>query len=550
MTETMSRRGFLKGAIATGAVAAAGAALAGCAPNAAAAGNANASEGAAAQGARWSWDVKPEAIAADKITKTYECDVCVIGAGATGVPAALAAAKDGGAKTIVMQKGVGVVTNGWGAAAYNSRRFTEQGTTYDLPAIAARFAELSNGRGDGRVVKLFLERSGEVMDYLLDETPECPAVCYPDETGHTFGWYKDNDFSTRYAGFKELLETMVTKAEDAGAEFLWDTPAVQLVQDANGAVTGVVGKAKNGDYVQVNATKGVIVATGDLSDDEEMVECFTPIIKGVQNMHGAPNNTGDGCKMGLWAGASLDRAPHCIMMHWDPTCQPEGNAPYSGNPWLRVNINGERYSNENLGYQSVVTACSEQPERTVFQIVDSHWIDHCNDYKHDNSHSRFTTQPQHDWDDAVERGAIIKADTLEELADAYGIKKDTFLATVKRYNELVDGGVDEDFGVRSDYFVWNGIKEPPFYAIRRVPVVLATLGGLAVNNKLQVLRADATPIDGLYAAGDCEGSFYGYDYPLFITGGSLGKAFTFGVLAAKSALGTLDEPIVSANAPQ
>lgn len=547
MKESISRRGFLKGALATGAVAAAGAALTGCAPSASPAA-ASGENGSTTSGARWSWETKPEPIPADKITKTYDCDICIIGAGATGVPAAYAAAKDGGAKTIVLQKGSGVVTNGWGAAAYNSRRFTEQGTTYDLTSIYARFAELANDRGDGRVVKLFLERSGEVMDYLIDETPECTAVCYPDETGHTFGWYKDNDFSTRYAGFKELLDTMVGKAEAAGAEFLWDTPAVQLVQDESGAVVGVVGETKKGEYVQVNASKGVVMACGDLSDDEEMVECYAPIIKGVPNMHGTPNNTGDGYKMGMWAGATLDRSPHCIMMHWDPTCLPEGYAPYSGNPWLRVNINGERYGNENLGYQSVVTACSEQPGQTVFQIVDSHWIDHCNDYKHDNSHSRFTTQPEHDWDDAVERGAIVKADTIEGLADAYGIDKGALVATVARYNELVDKGEDEDFGVRSDYLVWNGIKEPPFYAIKRVPVVLVTLGGLTVNDKLEVLDENAKPIPGFYAAGDCEGSFYGYDYPLFITGGSLGKAFTFGVLAAKSALGTLEEPIVSENA--
>ena len=168
-----------------------------------------------------------------------------------------------------------------------------------------------------------------------------------------------------------------------------------------------------------------------------MLEAFCPIMKGVQSMHGAPCNTGDGHKMALWAGASMDPAPHTMMMHFDPTWMPEGNAPYSGIPWLRVNLNGERFGNENLGYQSHVTQVRFQPEMTAFQIIDKNWDAHApkGDYKHPNSHSRSTADPANDWADALERGAIIEADTLEELADKCGINKENFLATVARYNE-------------------------------------------------------------------------------------------------------------------
>lgn len=536
--QDLTRRGFLTAAAATAATAAI-AGMAGCAPQ-----DAQTKQDAEAASAktRWSWETKPEPILAGDIAETIETDVCVVGFGATGAPAALAAAQSG-AKCVVLQKESTVVTNGWSAAAFGSRRFLEAGQTYNLGEIYAQFAELSNGRDNPRVVRLFLERSGEVMDYLLDQTPEQEPVLL--ESGHTFGWYINNDMSTRYDQFKKLLENMAGKAEAAGAQVLYKTPAVQLVQDESGRVTGVIGERSDGSYVQVNAAKGVVMATGDLSDDEEMVECYTPILKGVQNMHGAPCNTGDGFKMALWAGASIDSAPHCIMMHFDPTWMPEGNAPYSGIPWLRVNLNGERFANENLGYQSVVTSVRLQPEQTAFQITDANWAVHASvdDYQHPNSHSRHTTNPQADWDDAIKRGAIVQADTLEELADACGIQKDAFLKTVARYNELVDKGVDEDLGVRGDYLSWNAIKEPPFYALKRMPGVLATVGGLTVNEKLEVLDTAGEPIPGLYAGGDASGSYYGDDYPLFITGGSLGRAFAFGVLAVRSALGKLDEPL-------
>lgn len=135
-----------------------------------------------------------------------------------------------------------------------------------------------------------------------------------------------------------------------------------------------------------------------------------------------------------------------------------------------------------------------------------------------NSHSRSTADPANDWADALERGAIIEADTLEELADKCGINKENFLATVARYNELVDAGKDEDFGVDSTFMTYNGIKEAPFYAIKRMPGLLCTAGGLTINEKLEVLNEAGEPLGGLYAAGNASGSYYGDDYPLFITG--------------------------------
>ena len=90
---------------------------------------------------------------------------------------------------------------------------------------------------------------------------------------------------------------------------------------------------------------------------------------------------------------------------------------------------------------------------------------------------------------------------------------------------------------------WNAIKQPPFYAVKRMPAVLSTVSGLKINEKLEVVKPDGEPLGGLYASGNVSGSYYGDDYPLFITGGSHGRAWTFGVLAVRSALGKLDEPL-------
>lgn len=532
----LTRRNFLTAAAATAAGAAI-AGMAGCAPK-----TEVAQKSAETTATRWSWETKPETISESEIEETIDTDICIVGLGSSGTTAALAAAQSG-AKVTVLQKMEKLQTNGWCVAAFNSEMFINAGKTYDLPEIYGNFANLSNGRDNPSVVNLFLKRSGEVVDYLIRQTPDHTPVML--ESGHTYGWFINNDMATRYEQFRLLLGTMVDKAVAAGANILYKTPAVQLVQDDAGKVTGVIGQREDGKYIKVSASKGVLMATGDISDDSEMLECYAPMLTGVQSMHGAPCNTGDGHKMGMWAGASMDQAPHCIMMHFDPTWMPEGNAPYSGIPWLRVNLDGERFANEDLGYQSVVTSVRLQTNQTAFQITDANWPAHASvgDYKHPNSHSRATTNPQADWNSALERGAIVEADSLEELADKCGIQKDAFLKTVARYNELVEKGTDDDMGVKDQFISWNGIKQAPFYAVKRMPGLLSTVSGLNINDKLEVVKPDGQPLGGLYAAGNVSGSYYGDDYPLFITGGSHGRAWTFGVLAVRSALGKIDEPL-------
>lgn len=530
----LSRRGFLKGALASGAAAAAGAGLVACGQAPAASEQQAPVE--STEGQRWSWMKAPEEIT--EFAETYDTDVCVVGLGAGGAPSAMYAAMHG-LDTVVLQKGNKAISNGWCANAINNKVWLNSGgEPFDTGKLYAEFAEVANGRDNGKLVMNFIKRGGEVMNWIVDNTPEKTPVVV--EKGQTLGWFVDNDFSTRYKQYAELLDLMAEKAEAAGATMLWDTPAVQLVANEAGDVTGVIGQKEDGSYVKVNAALGVLLACGDISDDDEMLECFAPLLRGVPSMHGAPNNTGDAIRMGSWIGAQITPAPHALMMHFDPTWLPEGNAPFSGIPWLRVNLNGERFGNEDVPYQSVVTAVAAQPERLAFQITDANWMAHVNDMPNPNSHSRETAAPAKDWEKAVKAGAIIQSDTLEGLADAYGIDKETFLKTVERYNELCDKGHDEDFGVKDEFMGYTAIKEAPFYAIKRTPGLLATVGGLQVEEHSRVLNNDGDAIKGLWAVGDCAGSFYGHEYPMVLPGGSIGRGFILGILSIKDMMDDFD----------
>lgn len=551
MTASISRRNLLKGAAFSAAgVAALG--MAGCAPQAEGSkGSDDLAETGEGAG-KHTWEVKPEPIAADQISQTVDTEVLIIGGGYSGTCCALSAAENG-AKVVLVEKDA--VLNGHGVGgtgAIASRALDELGLKFDKSLEMERWVSTCGNRCRESLVGKWFRESERCMNWFLDMAEANGAQCmvtvgsnstvHPEIACYHFMSGGPIFEEHTMADFVEYM--FEAEALKAGAEFVYEMPAVQLVQDESGHVTGVIGEGPDG-YVKVNAAKGVILCTGDTSDDEEMLAAYCPIMLGVQSMHGAPCNTGDGHKMALWAGASMDPAPHTMMMHFDPTWMPEGNAPYSGIPWLRVNLNGERFGNENLGYQSHVTQVRFQPEMTAFQIIDKNWDKHApkGDYKHPNSHSRSTADPANDWADALKRGAIIEANTLEELADKCGINKENFLATVKRYNELVDAGKDEDFGVDSTFMTYNGIKEAPFYALKRMPALLCTAGGLTINEKLEVLNEAGEPLGGLYAAGNASGSYYGDDYPLFITGGSHGRAWTFGVLAARSALGLMDESV-------
>jgi len=537
----MSRRGFLKSALATGVIAGAGAALTGCAQSGSTStGSATASSSSAAveavDGKRWSWSTAPDQVT--DFSETYDADVCIIGLGAAGCPSAMYAATHG-LNTVVLQKGDHAISNGWCANAINNQVWLGSGgKPFDTGELYAGFADVANGRDNGRLVMNFLNRGGEVMNWILDNTKEKTPVVV--EKGQTLGWFVDNDFSTRYAQYAELLTLMADKAVAAGATVLYDTPAVQLITNAQGEVTGVVGQNAAGEYIKVNTSKGVLMACGDITDDDEMLECYAPLLLGVENMHGYHNNTGDGIKMGSWIGAQITPAPHALMMHFDPTWLPEGNAPFSGIPWLRVNLDGERFGNEDVPYQAVAMAVAAQPDRLAFQITDANWMKHVSDMPNPNSHSRETADPAKDWQKALDHGAIIQSDTLEGLADAYGIDKEAFLATVARYNELCDKGVDEDYGVKSEFMGYTAIKQPPFYAIKRSPGVLATVGGLQVEEHSRVLGENGDVIKGLWAAGDCGGSFYGHEYPMVLPGGSIGRGFILGVLSIKDMMGDFD----------
>lgn len=490
--------------------------------------------------AKYSWENPPPPISPNDIKEAVQAEVVVVGAGASGVCAALSA-QQAGAKTVMLQKGAGVMTHGVGIGVIGSRLQKNAGVEIDDNALLNEIMLWSGNKPNFSLLKLWAERSGETMDWILDiteatgikalllQTPSGPSMNRAPCSIIIVGKGRPD------MAMVGVAAAIVKNCVKAGVDIHYDTPAVQLIRERKGRVTGVIGRTKEGEYKRFNATKGVVLCTGDYSNDTEMVAKYASWAVGVANGYKPRSNTGDGHKMALWVGAAMEEAPHAPMIHYDPAVIPEGDAPMSGVPWLWVNILGERFENEDVPYPYIANGDLRQPGRMHWQIFDAKWHDELPKMGEGVGRSLiFGKKPVAvQLDEAVDRGAVLKADTMEELARKAGIPVNAFKATVYRYNQLARAGKDLDFGKAGERM--TTLEKSPFYAAKRVPGVLAIVGGIKVNNRLQALDTDSNVIPGLYAAGNVSGDFFAVDYPLIVGGISLGRAVTFGRVAGQNA---------------
>lgn len=492
----------------------------------------------------------PAAIDPASIAQTVEAEVVVIGAGDAGLMASLAAVEEG-AKVVTIDKYVHFMPHGVAHACIGTAKQLEEGKVYDAERIIKYFMIQSNNRADQSLLRLWAKYSGKVYDHIF-EIAEANDVYAIDMAGFGGGdeddvFFPEFQCSYMFAGDAPADEVMAygvgnvaqwplfkvfeQKILELGGDIRYNTKAEQLVKDPSGRVTGVVAIDADGKYVQFNASKGVVMATGDYGNDPQMVAQFCPwqTLADV-NFYQPPINTGDGHKMGVWAGAAMQAGPHCPALHPERIVGP-GETPMGASPVLRVNVNGLRYENEQVPAPLVCEGRIRQPQNKAWAIFDGNVIE---DSKRMSLGLLRTPSIDESSLEAIE-AAGLKADTLEELAQKMGVPVDAFVATVARYTELAAAGVDVDFGKDANN-MWE-IKTAPFYAVEVPTGTMNTLGGLLINDKMQVLSAESgasEPVPGLYAAGNVAGGFFGSTYPSAVSGINKGWSITGGYLAGKS----------------
>lgn len=537
---TMDRRKFITNVAGVAVLGAAGAAgLAGCAPQSKAPETSGGQEGAAeGSGAAKDWLGEPPSI--DGASQTVEAEVVIVGAGVAGLAAALAAVENG-VKPVILEKGKSSRSGGGVHGAVNTKLQAESGISFspeDVDRLIKAEMKNSGMNADEALLRVWAAESGAVLDKIIDLVSadgiesRINTLPLPDYDQEEAEYFTEGAYPVGHAvgpgdANGPAIDALTKKIQAEGGEFHYETPGVALIQDESGAVTGVWGQ-KGKEYIRFNASKGVVVTTGEYGNNPDMVEAFVPQVAGLglNCFYAPPVNTGDGHKMMVWAGAEMQRPPHAPMT----ACTFLVPQPV---PFLLVNRQGERFQNEASSNFIAFNSVGHQPDLTAFQVFDSRWADVCNELKVMTWENTFLP-------DAAKKAEIeeasLKADTLEELAELMGIDAQAFVATVERRNALADAGHDDDFGLPIDRLKATKITEPPFYANQNVLIGYGVcLGGVWVNKKMQVLKADGTPIPGLYAAGNTVGRRFGTSYFQELCGLSNGMADAHGYVAGRSA---------------
>ena len=512
------------------------------------------------------------------ITETVDTDILIVGAGNGGMGAAAYAAANGLNFRVIEQNGNVQDTRHW-VGAVDGFGAQAQGIKMDRAKLLSEVSRYASGKCDQRVVKTWINESAAMHDFMrgiledqfgwtCEFTSGAEAAWPAENAEHNTDYlYPVQEHNYRQSESESGLqrnEALQQYIEELGYSIDFKTSLAKLEKDADGRITGIIAQSTEDDhFIRYNANDGVLLACGGFPGNPYMMEQLDPLGTSVTTACSySPSDKGYGIRAAVWAGANLDKEAAPMLFDrgivapgvdagYVESENSFGGKAFPGEikqynpgtqPFLKVNRNGERFANESSPYNDIVYAAAHQPGRVYAQICDANILEDVKRF-HTIGCSAQTRNAgaeylQKQMDSAEEKGCFFKADTIEELADKLGFTgeaKDTFLATVDRYNELYDQQNDEDFGKPA--YRLSAIRKAPFYGCWLGASLLCTEQGIAINEKGQALDNDNKPMPGLYVTGDMSGSFFANNYPCLMAGVAMGRTLTFAMKAIKQMAG-------------
>ena len=525
------------------------------------------------------WLGKEPDIDEASITETIDTDIVIVGAGNGGMFAAAYAAANGLNFRVIEQNSAVQDTRHWYGAIDSSAAKDAGAPATDKAKLLSEISRYASGKCDQRVVNTWINESAAMHDYMrsiLEDKYgwECEFTAgdeakWPDENGehntdYLFPVQEHNYMASESKSGTPRNVLLQQYIEELGYTVDFKTSLAKLEKDADGRITGIIAQStEDGHFIRYNANDGVLLACGGFPGNPYMMEQLDPLGTSVTTACSySPSDKGYGIRAAVWAGANLDKEAAPMLFDRGIVAPGvdggyvESESAFGGKafpgtirqynpgtqPFLKVNRNGERFANESCPYNDIVYAAAHQPGRVYAQICDANILEDAKRF-HTIGCSAQTRNGgeaylQGKMDEAIEAGALFKCDTIEELADKLGFTgeaKDTFLATIDRYNELYDNQNDADFGKPA--YRLSAIRQAPFYGCWLGASLLCTEQGIAINEKGQALDNDNKPMPGLYVTGDMSGSFFANNYPCLMAGVAMGRTLTFAMKAIKQMAG-------------
>ena len=492
------------------------------------------------------------------ITETVDTDILIVGAGNGGMGAAAYAAAHGLNFRVIEQNGNVQDTRHW-VGAVDGFGAQAQGIKMDRAKLLSEISRYASGKCEmiEFIRSIMEDQYGVKMVYTYGDAAKWPAENAEHNTDYM---YPEIEYTYDRSSGAARNELLLDYIRELGYDVDFKTSLAKLEKDSTGRITGIIAQSTEDDhFIRYNANKGVLLACGGFPGNPYMMEQLDPLGTSVTTACSySPADKGYGIRAAVWAGANFDKEAAPMLFDrgivapgvdggYVASDSAFGGKAFPGpirqynpgtQPFLKVNRNGERFANESSPYNDIVYAAAHQPGRVYAQICDANVLEDAKRF-HTIGCSAQTRAGGEKYfqgkvDEAVAAGTLFVCDTIEELADKLGFTgeaKDTFLATVDRYNELYDKQNDEDFGKPA--YRLSAIRTAPFYGCWLGASLLTTEQGIAINDKGQALDNDNKPMPGLYVTGDMSGSFFANNYPCLMAGVAMGRTLTYAMKAIK-----------------
>jgi len=482
-------------------------------------------------------------------TGNLEADIVIIGGGGTGLAAAVAAKENGASKVILLEKR-GVTG---GNTAMSMGPFGVDSPVQKRAAIEFRRDEVfriamnwAHWKTNPRIVRAFIDKSGDTIRWLEDKGIEFKCMpLYPNQSPLT--WHMPKGYGA------EIVKVLTKECQKLGVEILTRTPAKKILIGANGGVSGVLAEREGKEFTITTAS--VVIGTGGYSGNKELLKKYCPDYRDNMKCDGVLH-TGDGLLMAMEVGAATEglgllllsgpQIPQAVAMkigsYADGVPEPLMAIALEPNT-VWVNKRGQRFIDEGTSYHHFESsnAVNRQPGNLCYTLLDSLLVQTMSEKGLIIGLGRHTVEERTKMPGLAaelrvlaDKGWVKIADSWDGIADWIGADPEVLKATVEEYNAACDRGHDPIFA--KDRVLLVPLRTPPYYAIRSNSDFLDTIGGIKINEHMEVLDKQGNPIPGLYAGGVTTGGWQEGTYCDMLSGTASGFALNSGRIAGENAV--------------